>query len=126
MNFIVAVLLLIVDEETAFWCLTAVVERLLPGHFTSRMVMSLVDQGVLRNLLRSEDPQLMSHLDRLQVATSLVTTQWLLTLFVGSTMPLSALLRLWDCIFYEVSNMCYVQQLPPFAVHFLFLPRRSG
>ena len=38
----------------------------------------------------------------LQVATSLVTTQWLLTCFVGSAMPLSALLRLWDCIFFEV------------------------
>jgi len=101
MNFIVAVLLLIVDEESAFWCLTAVVERLLPGHFTSRMVMSLVDQGVLRNLLRKQDPELMAHFEHLQVATSLVTTQWLLTLFVGSAMPLSALLRLWDCVFYE-------------------------
>ena len=31
-----------------------------------------------------------------------MTTQWLLTCFVGSAMPLSALLRLWDVIFYEV------------------------
>eukprot|EP00966_Prymnesium_polylepis_P123367 2852409-Prymnesium_polylepis.1 len=78
MNFIAAVLLLVVDEESAFWCLTAVVERILPGHYTACMVMSLVDQGVLRELLKAEDPSLMAHFDRLQVATSLVTTQWLL------------------------------------------------
>ena len=66
MNFIAAVLLLIVDEELAFWCLSAVVERMLPGHFTGCMVMSLVDQGVLRELLWAEDPKLMSHFEQLQ------------------------------------------------------------
>tara|TARA_B110001452_G_scaffold188848_1_gene159142 strand:+ start:554 stop:1573 length:1020 start_codon:yes stop_codon:yes gene_type:complete len=101
MNFVVAVLLLVVDEETAFWCLAAVVEKLLPGHFCSNMAMSLVDQGVLRELLVREDPELMAHLEELQVVPSLVSTQWLLTCFVGSAMPLSALLRLWDCMFYE-------------------------
>lgn len=33
MNFLVAVLLLVLDEEYALWCLAAIVERLLPGHF---------------------------------------------------------------------------------------------
>jgi len=36
-----------------------------------------------------------------QVAPSLVTAQWQLTLFVATAMPLPALLRLWDCIFVE-------------------------
>jgi len=96
MNFLAAVLLLIVNEEYALWCLTAIVERLLPGHFSSCMAMALVDQGVLSHFLRAEDPTLVAHLEGLQVAPSLVTTQWLLTCFVGSSLPLPALLRLWD------------------------------
>ena len=60
-----------------------------------------VAQGVLRELLLREEPQLMAHFDELQVAPSLVSTQWLLTCFVSSAMPLSALLRVWDCMFYE-------------------------
>jgi len=96
MNFLAAVLLLVVDEESAFWCLTAIVERLMPGHFSACMAMALVDQGVLSDFLRLEDAELVEHLERLQVAPSLVTTQWLLTCFVGSAIPLGALLRIWD------------------------------
>jgi len=101
MNFLAAVLLLVVDEEYALWCLTAIVEKLLPGHFSSCMAMALVDQGVLNHFLRAEDPELVAHLEELQVAPSLVTTQWLLTVFVGSSLPLPALLRLWDEFFLE-------------------------
>ena len=39
MNFLAAVLLLVVDEESAFWCLAAIVERLMPGHFSTSMAM---------------------------------------------------------------------------------------
>ena len=101
MNFLVAVLLLVVDEESAFWCLCAIVERIMPGHFSSCMAMALVDQGVFHEFLQQEDPELVSHLESLQVAPSLVTSSWLLTCFVGSAVPLGALLRLWDDFFRE-------------------------
>lgn len=42
MNFIAGVLLLVVDEETSFWGLSCVVEKLLPGYFDRSMVMALV------------------------------------------------------------------------------------
>ena len=54
MNFLAAVLLLVVDEESAFWILAAIVERLLPGYFSSDMAMILVDQGVLAEFLKTE------------------------------------------------------------------------
>ena len=99
MNFIAAVLLLVVDEESAWWCLAAIVERLMPGHFSQCMAMAIVDQGVLSDFLRIEDGQLVERLEEMQVAPSLVTTQWLLTCFVGSSLPLNALLRVWDAFF---------------------------
>ena len=53
MNFVVAVLLLVVDEETAFYCLCTVVEKILPGHFHPDMAMTLVDQVALHAWLLS-------------------------------------------------------------------------
>jgi len=67
MNFVAAVLLLVVDEETAFFCLAMVVECVLSGHFAPDMAMSLVDEAVLSELLRRVDPELMAHLEELQV-----------------------------------------------------------
>ena len=52
MNFLAAVLLLVVDEESAFWCLAAIVERLMPGHFSACMAMAL-DAAVNRLLLHA-------------------------------------------------------------------------
>ena len=101
MNFLAAVLLLVVDEESAFWCLTAIVERVMPGYFSVCMEMTLVDQGVLSDFLILEDPQLVTHLEHLCAEPSLVTTQWLLTCFVGSALPLNALLGVWDAFFRE-------------------------
>ena len=64
MNFLAAVLLLVVDEESAFWCLTAIVERLMPGHFSACMAMALVDQGVFSDFLARVDPELVRPLRR--------------------------------------------------------------
>ena len=99
MNFLAAVLLLVLDEETAFWGLAKMVETLLPGQYSNDMALVLVDQGVLAEYLRHEDAELVAHLESLQTTASVVTTQWLLTCFVGSALPLGALLRVWDGFF---------------------------
>ena len=38
MNFVAGCLLLFMDEEDAFWCLTTIIEDLLPGYFSTTMV----------------------------------------------------------------------------------------
>jgi hypothetical protein len=67
MNLLVSLLLLVVDEETAFCCLATVVECVLPGHFAPDMAMGLIDGAVLAELLSEEDPELMAHMEELQV-----------------------------------------------------------
>ncbi len=42
MNFIAGCLLLFMEEEDAFWCLTNIVEDLLPGYFSTTMAASQV------------------------------------------------------------------------------------
>jgi TBC1 domain family member 2B len=44
MNRLVAVALLFLNEEEAFWCLVAIVEYILPGYFTVNMVEAQTDQ----------------------------------------------------------------------------------
>jgi hypothetical protein len=47
MNFVAAMLLLVLsDEEHAFWCLCALVEDVLPGYYSHAMVAAEVDQLV--------------------------------------------------------------------------------
>ena len=42
MNFIAGCLLLFMEEEDAFWCLTTIVEQLLSGYFSTTMAASQV------------------------------------------------------------------------------------
>lgn len=50
MNRLVAVALLFLNEEDAFWCVTAVVDYLLPGYFSINMAEAQVDQVSPLNL----------------------------------------------------------------------------
>ena len=99
MNQLAAILLLVVDEESAFWCLTALVECVFVGYFSESMEMAHIDQEVLSDLLMERDPELSAHLLALDAPPSIVTIQWLLTGFVNSALPLEALLRVWDRLF---------------------------
>ena len=50
--------------------------------------------------MKSHVPDLNRSIDELDVEISLLTANWLLTLF-GSVLPTKTLLRIWDFIFYS-------------------------
>lgn len=107
LNYITGVLLLVVrDEESAFWLLTVLIERILPDYYSSGMRGLLVDTDVLTELIRARNPHLHEHLERIGVAKSwpIVFTKWLICLFVD-VLPFETVLRIWDCIFYEGSKV---------------------
>ena len=92
-----AAILLVVDEESAFWCLTALVECVLVGYFSESMEMAHIDQEVLSDLLE-HDPELSAHLlalTRRRASYNPVAPDG----FVNSALPLEALLRVWDRLF---------------------------
>ncbi|GBG24943.1 TBC1 domain family member 8B [Hondaea fermentalgiana] len=100
MNFLVAVLLLHMDENLAFWVLASIVEDLVPGHYTKQMTGMHVDQRVFESLVKQKLPKLYAHLESFEFPLEFVTYQWFLCLFVNS-LPLETTLRIWDCFLHE-------------------------
>lgn len=89
MNFLTALLLLLMEEEAAFWCLAAIVEDILPGYFTNTMLASAVDQAVLQSLMEERFPRISAALETGGAPLAAVSASWFLTLYVNQ-LP-------WEC-----------------------------
>ena len=66
MNFIAAFLLLAgLAEEDAFWCLVALVDRVVPGYFSEGMAAAKLDQRLFTRFLHIHLPAVGLHLESL-------------------------------------------------------------
>ncbi|KAF5398148.1 hypothetical protein PHET_08807 [Paragonimus heterotremus] len=85
MNFLVAVALIFLSKEDAFWCLTAILERYLPEkYFNYGLISAQVDQLVLKDLLSSKLPKLFEHIQKMEIDISAITLNWFLAIFYDS------------------------------------------
>lgn len=101
MNMLVAISLLFLDEETAFWFLAAIIEKLLPrDYYTPGLLGAQADQAVVRELVAEKLPRLNAHLQQYSIDVTLVTFNWFLTLFVDA-LPTESVLRILDCFLFE-------------------------
>jgi len=101
MNYIVALLLLFMDEDHAFWQLTTMVEEVLPtGFYTDDMSSLLGDLDVFIELVRIKLPKVSEHFAALNIDLGAICSQWFLLAFVN-VLPLETTLRVWDCLLLE-------------------------
>ena len=123
MNFIAAFLLLAgLKEEDAFWCLIALVDRVVPGYFSEGMAAAKLDQRVFARLLHIHLPAVGLHLETLapdNIVCGIISSQWLLTLFVN-VLPTDVTMRIWDRVFATGSRA------PLFAACIALLTPRSN
>ncbi|KAL1461343.1 hypothetical protein WDU94_013248 [Cyamophila willieti] len=106
-GMIAASLLLLMEEEEAFWTLSAIVEDLLPAsYYTPTLIGIQADQKVLRSLVASSLPDLESTLLQHDIELSLITLHWFLTLF-ASVIHFKILLRIWDLFFLDGSIVLF-------------------
>ncbi|XP_033122208.1 growth hormone-regulated TBC protein 1-like [Anneissia japonica] len=108
MNFITALMLVIVqDEEKCFFLLDALLGSLLePGYYSEDLIGTKVEQGVLMELLKLKMPDVAAHIEKHDLELSLPTTKWFICLFLD-VLPIETVLRIWDCMFYEGSKVIF-------------------
>ncbi|ORX71558.1 TBC-domain-containing protein [Linderina pennispora] len=100
MNIIASTLLIYMTEEQAFWTLTVMCDRLVPGYYSPSMYGASLDQAIFQTLVEDTMPMLAQNFKQHDIQLSIACLPWFLTLFVNS-MPLVYALRVLDCFFLE-------------------------
>ncbi|OKL57484.1 putative GTPase-activating protein [Talaromyces atroroseus] len=100
MNIVVAALLIYMSESQAFFLLSVLCDRLLPGYYSTTMYGTLLDQKVFESLVEKTMPVLWEHLVKSDVQLSVVSLPWFLSLYINS-MPLVFAFRVLDVFFLE-------------------------
>jgi hypothetical protein len=100
MNIVVAALLIYMSESQAFFLLSILCDRLLPGYYSTTMYGTLLDQKVFESLVEKTMPILWDHLVKSDVQLSVVSLPWFLSLYINS-MPLIFAFRVLDVFFLE-------------------------
>ncbi|KAI4659217.1 uncharacterized protein J4E78_005643 [Alternaria triticimaculans] len=100
MNIVVAALLIYMSETQAFFLLSVLCDRLLPGYYSQTMYGTLLDQKVFESLVEKTMPILWDHLVKSDVQLSVVSLPWFLSLYINS-MPLIFAFRVLDVFFLE-------------------------
>ncbi|XP_021168357.2 TBC1 domain family member 2A isoform X1 [Fundulus heteroclitus] len=108
LNRLAAIALLVLqNEEDAFWCLVAVVEVIMPqDYYTKDLVASQADQRVLKDFMAEKLPRLAAHFEAHSIDVSLITFNWFLVVFVES-LPSDMLLPVWDAFLYEGTKVIF-------------------
>ncbi|XP_012942942.2 TBC1 domain family member 2B [Aplysia californica] len=117
MNFLVAMALLFMDAQDAFWTLVAVTERYhSPSYFDHNLLGAQADQSVLHDLMAEKLPVLTTHLDAIDIEISTVTLNWFLALFFDAV-PFQTLLRIWDVFLLEGPKVLFRFSLAVLHLH---------
>eukprot|EP01121_Diplochlamys_sp_Union-15-3_P007995 TRINITY_DN2086_c0_g1_i1.p1 TRINITY_DN2086_c0_g1~~TRINITY_DN2086_c0_g1_i1.p1 ORF type:complete len:355 (+),score=38.41 TRINITY_DN2086_c0_g1_i1:543-1607(+) len=104
MNIIAGVLLVFMDEESAFWTLDHIVGEKLPNYYSSEMIGAITDSEIFEDLLKHYIPKLCQHLMDSDIKLGIFVVPQFLTLF-GCKLPKETAFRIWDCILFEGSKV---------------------
>eukprot|EP01102_Stenamoeba_stenopodia_P004700 TRINITY_DN15020_c0_g1_i1.p1 TRINITY_DN15020_c0_g1~~TRINITY_DN15020_c0_g1_i1.p1 ORF type:complete len:570 (-),score=80.19 TRINITY_DN15020_c0_g1_i1:58-1767(-) len=106
MNLIVALLLLYMNEESAFWMLRTICEDIVPENYHHHMIGTIVDQTIFEDLLETHLPNVSDHLKAMEVPLNAITQPWFFSFFVGYV-PLELALHVIDCFFFDGPSVLF-------------------
>uniref|UniRef100_A0A0A9VZR3 Growth hormone-regulated TBC protein 1 n=1 Tax=Lygus hesperus TaxID=30085 RepID=A0A0A9VZR3_LYGHE len=117
MNYIAGLLLLVTkNEESTFWLLKMLVEKILPDYYSTTMDGLLTDIDVISELVRLRYPDVSAHMNNLGLPWPVITTKWFICLFC-EVLPTETVLRIWDCLFNEGSKILFRVALTIISLH---------
>jgi len=119
MNFIVAVALLLLEPEDAFWLLISITECHLTNYYDAGLIGAQVDQYVLKELIEQKAPDIHQHFETNEVEITSLTLNWFMAIFIDSV-PFETLLRIWDCFLLEGGKVLF-----RFALAILIINREN-
>jgi len=101
-NFIAALLLIVLEEEElSFWALVSAVETLgVERYYTEGMTLLRADMRTLGTLLEKKCPKVARRFAAVGVDLTSICSEWFITWY-AKCMPISTTLRVWDAMFYE-------------------------
>ena len=83
MNFVAGTLLLVLQEDDAFWVLCCIIEDIVEGYYTKDMTALRTDLRTLEKVTAATHPQIYEHLQKLGLPLELPAMRWLLSLFTS-------------------------------------------
>jgi len=99
MNFIVAVLLIFMEEEAAFWTLVNMMFHYGLANLFRDDVATLADYiQIFDFLAKSQFPEIVNHFEEVMFVPNSYVTEWFTTLYVYR-LPLHTVARVWDYFF---------------------------
>ncbi|XP_025078772.1 growth hormone-regulated TBC protein 1-A-like isoform X2 [Pomacea canaliculata] len=101
LNFVAGLILLILrNEEKAFWLLDTLARHILPDYYTTDMIAIKAEQELCGELIKWKLPDLYEHFNKAGVSWALIAMKWFICLY-ADVLPVETVLRIWDCLFYE-------------------------
>ena len=96
-NLIVAKLLLIFEEEDAFWLFVQIIENILPCEYYSELVGIMGDCSLCLKLLTESNKKVMNKMKGFEVILNNLLYKWFISLFVENTSN-DTFLNIWDAL----------------------------
>ena len=98
LNFVVAMLLHVLDEEEAFWILCQLIETILPMDYYTIMTGILIDYRWLVSFLEEKQKGISKHLKKWDFDLQAIICQWIVCLY-ANTLSFDIVAYVWDDFF---------------------------
>jgi len=103
LSYVGAIMLLLMEEECAFWMLAELVDHILPTYYTPDLMGITADEKIFCTQIEAQLPDVQKRSAEEHIPLSFVGFEWFLCLYTR-TLPTETALRVWDCLFLSRSS----------------------